>query len=61
MKETIALWKDCIVEHQKYQYAPFGSEEKDRKSIVQEYASKIKKYDSSYVMPKKAGCLSFGF
>lgn len=45
-------WKEGVSLQQKwYAYGTKGDPEK--------YAAKIKKYDPSYEMPKKAGCISF--
>ena len=49
---SVAAWKEYVSLAQKwYAYAPKGEAEI--------YAEKIKKYDPSYEMPKKAGCISF--
>ena len=52
MKIAVLAWKEYVSLAQKwYAYAPKGEAEI--------YAEKIKKIDSSYEMPKKAGCISF--
>lgn len=49
---SVIAWKEYVSLAQKwYAYAPKGEAEA--------YAEKIKKYDPSYEMPKKAGCISF--
>ena len=52
MEIAVLAWKEYVSLAQKwYAYAPKGEAEI--------YAEKIKKIDSSYEMPKKAGCISF--
>ena len=49
---AVSAWKEYVALSQKwYAYAVKGDAEV--------YAEKIKKYDPSYQMPKKAGCISF--
>ena len=51
MKKAVSAWKEYVSLAQKwYAYPPKGEAEI--------YAEKIKKYDPSYEMPKKAGCIS---
>ena len=50
---AVTTWKEYVSLLQKwYAYAPKGEAEA--------YAEKIKKYEASYEMPKKAGCISLG-
>ncbi len=52
---SLSAWKQGIEWHQTViSYKTLGKKE-DRK-IVQEYASKIKKYDPCYSVPQKGGC-----
>ena len=52
-KIAVIAWKEYVSLTQKfYAYAPKGDAEA--------YAEKIKKVEPTYVMPKKAGCISFG-
>ncbi len=49
---VVTAWKEYVSLAQKwYSYAPKGEAEV--------YAEKIKKFDPSYEMPKKAGCIDF--
>lgn len=52
MKAACKAWKEAISLQQKwYAYGTKGDPEK--------YTEKVKKYEPSYEMPKKAGCISF--
>ena len=52
-KYAVSAWKEYVSLAQTwYAYAPKGEAEA--------YAEKIKKIEPSYVMPSKAGCISFG-
>ncbi len=53
MKVAVKAWKKGVELNQKWPY--YGID----KGLVSKYAAKIQKYDSSYVVPKKAGCISF--
>ncbi|MBO5897565.1 MAG: hypothetical protein J6R04_00990 [Clostridia bacterium] len=57
MALALDLWKKCVAEQQTY----YNTREAiECKGMAEKYAEKIKKYDPTYVMPKKAGCISFG-
>ena len=53
----INMLKDCIEYQQKN---PDLDSSKGCKGYPEKYAAEIKKYDSSYEMPKKRGCVSVG-
>ncbi len=55
MNKAIVLWKHMIDYQQKCYNAPAL---KEYKGYPKKYAAKIRKYEPTYVMPKKAGCLS---
>ena len=59
MQRAVSIWKDCIAIHQKYQFLPWGSDDKSRSAAVKTYAAKIRTHEPAYVVPKKAGCVSF--
>ncbi|MBR6427398.1 MAG: hypothetical protein IKS28_06180 [Clostridia bacterium] len=53
MNMAVKAWKEYVTLAQKwYSWAPKGEAEV--------YAAKIQKIEPSYVLPKKAGCISFG-
>ena len=52
MKAAVKSWKEAISLQQKW-YA-YGD-----KTAPERYAAKVKEFDPSYEMPKKAGCISF--
>jgi hypothetical protein len=53
MKSAVAAWKAGVFRQQ--QWYGMGLD----KTFPETYSTKIKKYDPSYEMPKKAGCVSF--
>lgn len=54
MKLAVRLWKDGVKLHQQfYSYTYSGNKAED-------YVAKIQTVEPDYVMPKKAGCISFG-
>lgn len=57
MKQVASFWKQSI-EFQQTNFA--HPDAKDCKGFPEKYAKKVKKYEPAYVMPKKAGCISFG-
>ena len=57
MNTAVSLWKSSIDYQQKYYNTP---DAKDHTGYPEKYAAKIKKYEPAYVIPKKAGCVSFG-
>lgn len=52
MQEAVECWKDGVAHQQEF-YAYVTD-----KSMPKRYADKIKKYEPTYEMPQKAGCLS---
>ena len=52
-KVAVDAWKSAIANQQKYPYC--GAE----KTLPEKYLPLIQKVDPSYVLPKKAGCISF--
>ena len=59
METAVKIWKKGIDLHQEYQYFPWDEKEKSRNADVAKYAAKIRKYEQTYVTPKKAGCIKF--
>ena len=57
VKFTLKMWKKCI-ETQQREYGTSAA--KECAGFPAKYAEKIKKYEPNYVIPKKAGCISFG-
>ncbi len=57
MKKAVSYWKHSIEFQQKYYNTPAA---KEHAGYPEKYAAKIKKYEPAYVIPKKAGCVSFG-
>ena len=55
MNKAVAYWKSSIDIQQKNYKTPIA---KQYNEYPEKYAEKIKKYDPTYVMPKKAGCMS---
>lgn len=53
MQLAVVVWKEAISLHQKWYAYKYNGKTPDS------YAAKIQKFDSSYVIPKKAGCVSF--
>ena len=52
---AIELWKECIdIQQREYNTA----NARQCKGFAEKYAEKIKKYEPTYVMPKKAGCIT---
>ena len=47
-------WKCAVATQQKYPYCGVD------KTLPEKYLPKIQKKDPAYVLPKKAGCISFG-
>ena len=54
MKAAIKVWKAAIKLQRKFYAYPY----EDNKA--EDYAEKIKKFEPSYELPKKSGCISFG-
>ena len=57
MNTAVSFWKSSIDYQQKYYNTP---DAKEHTGYPEKYAAKIKKYEPAYVIPKKAGCVSFG-
>lgn len=53
MKEAIVAWKEAVLLQRTYYAYKYGVNPED-------YAIKIQKFDPSYTMPKKAGCVTLG-
>ena len=53
MKLCVMVWKEGVSLQQKWYAYNYNGK------TAEEYAQKIQKIDSSYEMPKKAGCISF--
>lgn len=54
MAIAVNAWKKGVELQQLWPYY------KIEKSLIEKYTTKIQKFDSSYVAPKKAGCISLG-
>ena len=52
MKLAASAWKEAVSLNQKWYAYNYGKS-------VEEYVAKIQKIEPDYVMPKKAGCISF--
>lgn len=52
-KIAVNAWKSAVATQQKYPYCGVD------KTLPEKYLPKIQKHDPSYVLPKKAGCISF--
>lgn len=56
MKGVVSFWKKSI----DFQQTNFAHPDaKNFQGFPQKYAEKVKKYEPTYVMPKKAGCITF--
>lgn len=58
MKKAVAIWKASLTNCQKYYAIGDAAKKRLGLDLAEVYAEKIKKYEPTYVMPPKAGCLS---
>ncbi len=56
MKKAVSFWKSSIELQQKYYNT---RDARECWGLQEKYAAKIQKFEPAYVMPKKAGCVSF--